>query len=206
VPKHAPRLPFAVIITALVVGGLALLLALNTAAAANELRRHALAIKDDAVAADVEQLRNEVAASAAPGNLATAAAELGMVPAANPAFLVDVHGRYVLRGKASPAPYPVIPAPATHHPKAHHSKADQSNGRHAKGNKKASTPKSSTTPKTSTTPTTTRSAKSTSTRSTGPASRHRRHPNATRSTPAAPPAPSPTPTPTPTVTLAGGPR
>jgi hypothetical protein len=189
-----------VIITALVVGGLALLLALNTAAAANELRRNALAIKDDAVAADVEQLRNEVAASAAPGNLATAAAELGMVPAANPAFLVDVHGRYVLRGKASPAPYPVIPAPATHHPKAHHSKADQSNGRHAKGNKKASTPKSSTTP------TTTRSAKSTSTRSTGPASRHRRHPNATRSTPAAPPAPSPTPTPTPTVTLAGGPR
>lgn len=87
-PKHAPRVPFALLATGLVVGGLCLLLALNTASAANELDRHELASKDAAISARLEQLRNEVAASAAPEALAQAAARLGMVPAGNPAFLV----------------------------------------------------------------------------------------------------------------------
>jgi hypothetical protein len=89
--KHAPgapRLPFAVLVTGLIVGGLGLLLLLNTASAANEVHRHDLAVRDAAVAAQLQQLRNDVAASAAPQNLAAAAAALGMVPAQNPAFLV----------------------------------------------------------------------------------------------------------------------
>ena len=59
-------MPFAVLVVGLVVGGMALLLALNTASAANELRRHDLAAQDSQIAAQLQVLRNEVAASAAP--------------------------------------------------------------------------------------------------------------------------------------------
>ena len=83
-PKHAPRVPFVLLLLGLLVGGLIMLLVLNTASAANELRRHDLAAQDDNIAATVEQLRNEVAASMAPNNLARVASQLGMVPAGNP--------------------------------------------------------------------------------------------------------------------------
>lgn len=117
-PKHAARVPFAVVVVSLVVGGMFLLLALNTASAANELSRHDLAARDATVAAQLEQLQVEVAASAAPGNLARVAAELGMVPAANPAFLqIGPDGRVRLLGSPAPASgAPLAPAgqPATH--------------------------------------------------------------------------------------------
>lgn len=109
---HAPRVPFAVLVLSLVVGGMALLLVLNTASAANELDRRGLATQDAGVAAQVEQLRNEVAASAAPANLARAAQNLGMVPAANPAFLVIApDGSVVLRGQAAPVEPDAVPVP-----------------------------------------------------------------------------------------------
>jgi hypothetical protein len=116
-PQHAPRVPFALLLVGLIVGGMCALLALNTASAANELARHELATKDTDVAARLEQVRNEVAASAAPGSLGSAAAALGMVPAGAPAFLnVDANGKVVLLGSpapASPAPAPPPPAKAT---------------------------------------------------------------------------------------------
>jgi hypothetical protein len=105
---RAPRLPFAVLVISLVVGGLGLLLLLNTASAANELRRHDFAVRDDSVAAQVQELQNEVAASGAPSNLARAAAALGMVPAGNPAFLV-IGPDGTVRVLGSPAPVSVIP-------------------------------------------------------------------------------------------------
>jgi hypothetical protein len=80
--------PFALLVVTLIAGGLGLLLLLNTVSAANEVRRHGLAEQDASVAAQLQQLHNEVAASAAPDNLARAAADLGMVPAGHPAFLV----------------------------------------------------------------------------------------------------------------------
>lgn len=109
-----PRVPFAVLVVSLVVGGMALLLVLNTASAANELDRHGFAAQDAGVAAQVQQLQNEVAASAAPANLARAAQGLGMVPAANPAFLIIApDGSVVVRGSAAPAaPDPVQVPPA----------------------------------------------------------------------------------------------
>lgn len=119
-PKHAPRVPFAVLVVGLIVGGMALLLALNTASAANELRRHDLAGKDATVGAQVQELQNEVAASAAPANLAGAAAALGMVPAANPAFLV-IGADGSVRVLGSPAPVslpPVVVQPPVHKKKA----------------------------------------------------------------------------------------
>ncbi|MEP7019747.1 MAG: hypothetical protein ABI808_03780 [Pseudonocardiales bacterium] len=110
-PKHAPRVPFALLVGGLVLGGMCALLALNTACAANELARHKIAGQDSDVAARVEQVRNQVAASAAPGSLGQAAAALGMVPAGAPAFLkISANGRVVLLG--SPAPATAAPPPA----------------------------------------------------------------------------------------------
>ncbi len=112
--RRAPRVPFALLVTVMVLGGMALLLALNTASAANELTRHDLAVRDDQVSAAVQQLREDVAASAAPANLARAAQELGMVPAQNPAFLVigpDGTVRVLGHAKAvTAAPLPLPPA------------------------------------------------------------------------------------------------
>jgi hypothetical protein len=107
-PKHASRTPFAVLVVGLIVGGMALLLALNTASAANELRRNDLAGRDAGVGAQVQQLEIDVAASAAPGNLAQAAAALGMVPAENPAFLV-IGSDGSVRVLGSPAPVSAQP-------------------------------------------------------------------------------------------------
>lgn len=101
---HAPRVPFALLVTVLIAGGMGLLLLLNTASAANEVQRHDLTARDAMIAAQVQELQNEVAASAAPGNLARAAAELGMVPGANPAFLVvGADGTVRVLGRPAPA-------------------------------------------------------------------------------------------------------
>jgi hypothetical protein len=109
-PKHAPRVPFALLVGGLLVGGMGALLALNTASAANELARHQIASKDSDVAGRLEQVRNQVAASAAPGSLGRAATALGMVPAGAPAFLkISADGKVVLLG--SPAPATTVPLP-----------------------------------------------------------------------------------------------
>lgn len=111
-PNHAPRVPFALLITGLVVGGLALLLVLNTFSAANELRRHDLATRDASIAAQLQELQNEVADSAAPANLAAAAVALGMVPAGNPAFLViGQNGKVRVMGSAAPASPVIVDLP-----------------------------------------------------------------------------------------------
>jgi hypothetical protein len=109
-------MPFAVLVTGLIVGGLALLLLLNTVSAANEVRRHEITARDASVAAQVQELQNEVAASAAPGNLAQAAAALGMVPAMNPAFLVVASdGSVRILGSPAAASQIVVAAPPQHH-------------------------------------------------------------------------------------------
>lgn len=113
-PKHAPRVPFALLVVGLIVGGMCALLALNTASAANELARHDLAAKDSDIADRLVQASNQVAASAAPGSLASAAAALGMVPAMAPAFLrVDANGKVILLGSPAPASAPPVPPPPT---------------------------------------------------------------------------------------------
>jgi hypothetical protein len=116
-PKHAPRVPFALLVGGLILGGMCALLALNTASAANELARHQIAGKDSDVAGQLEQVRNQVAASAAPGSLGRAAAALGMVPAGAPAFLkIGADGRVVLLGSPAPATVVAPPLPPVVHP------------------------------------------------------------------------------------------
>jgi hypothetical protein len=178
-PKHAPRVPFALLLAGLIVGGMSLLLLLNTASAANEVKRHDIAVQDDSIAAQVQELQNQVAESAAPQNLAAAAAALGMVPALNPAFLVVASDGAVrvLGSPAAASPPYVAPPPAPHtHP--------------ASPTKSSSPSAAKTAPATSTT-TTTKTAGTPK--------------NTGSSTPASPPA-SPSSTPTPTVTLPGGNR
>ncbi len=109
----APKIPFALLVAGLLVGGLCALLALNTASAAAELRRNDLQAANAGLAAEVEQLRTQVAAQQAPGYLASAAARLGMVPDRNPAFLelrpngsVAVLGSPVAATGAPPPPSP----------------------------------------------------------------------------------------------------
>jgi hypothetical protein len=180
---RAPRVPFALLVLGLVVGGMVLLLALNTASAANELERHNLATKDQSVAAQVQQLRNEVALSAAPGNLARAAAELGMVPAANPAFIVvGADGSVKVLGK----PKAVSGVPTVLAPVA--------------------TPKTSTPAKPSTTPKASPSKTSATPSATGKSGAKRHRPTKTPTRTTVKTTPKPTPTPTPTLTLPGGHR
>jgi hypothetical protein len=177
VPKHAPRVPFALLVLGLLVGGLVLLLMLNTASAANELRRHDVAAQDASVAAQVEQLHNEVAASAAPGNLARVAGQLGMVPAGNPAFLqIGPDGRVRVLG----SPGPVTAAP-TNTP----TKTAKKTPAKTAAKTPAKTPG--------------HTAKSTATKSTG-TTQHKANKSTKTST-----APS-TPVPQPTTTLPGGTR
>ena len=194
--KHAPRAPrtpFVLLILGLLLGGMGLLLALNTASAANEVSRHDLAANDQSAAAQLVELENEVQASAAPANLAAAAAALGMVPAGNPGFLeIGTTGRVRVLGRAAAAsPLPVViphPAPtSTAHKPAHAPKHKAGN---ATKDAKKSTKKSAE-----------KSAKATKKTATTARTRHDPQP---RSTPT--PSPTPTPTPTPETTLPGGNR
>lgn len=123
VAAHAParsgarRAPFLLLVACLLVGGLCALLALNTAAAAEELRRHAIAQSNAGLADDVQQLRAELDARQAPAALASAAARLGMVPAGDAAFLsLQPDGRAKVLGSPQPAAAPPAPPPPTPKP------------------------------------------------------------------------------------------
>ena len=184
-PKHAPRVPFVLLLLGLLVGGLTMLLVLNTASAANELRRHDLAAQDDNIAATVEQLRNEVAASMAPNNLARVASQLGMVPAGNPAFLdIGADGKVRVLGSPAPATAPPVAPPKT--PQPHSSTAHPTSTATKSATSTASTTATSTATKTATK--TTKTARSTASTT----------PTKTKTTP--------TPDPTATTTLPGGTR
>lgn len=195
----APRVPFALLVTGLIVGGLALLVALNTASAANELRRHSLADRDAQVVAAVEELRNEVAASAAPANLAAAAHALGMVPAGNPAFIVlGADGSAKVLGHPAAVTGPPVPVAAPS-PAPHPTTAAGDKPRSTATPTLTSTA-SSTSPATATA-TAAKSAKAGRANTTAGASRTPSSPSPTPATSA-----RPTPTPTPTMTLPGGAR
>jgi hypothetical protein len=165
-------------VVGLIVGGMCALLALNTASAANELSRHNVATKDAGIAAQVQQLRIDVAASAAPGSLGSAAAALGMVPAGNPAFLqLGPNGGVRVLGSPAPATAPAQPLPAKPAPQSTAAKKSTTSLTHGH----AAVPTASTVPVVPTVPT----------------------PTGTKTVPK----PStPTPTPTPTTTLPGGTR
>ena len=118
------RAPFIVLICGLLSGGLCVLVVLNTASAAAELRRHDVTTANAGLAEDVEQLRSQLAANEAPDALAAAAAKLGMVPNGTPGFLIiRPDGKASVLGSPTPAapaavPVPATPAPGTARPAA----------------------------------------------------------------------------------------
>jgi len=113
-PGQAKRMPFVLLLVALVVGAMSLLLALNTASAAHEVARHDAAVADTSLAAQLVDLRNQINASAAPGNIARVAQGLGMVPADAPAFLrIDAGGKVALLGSPAAASAPAAPPVST---------------------------------------------------------------------------------------------
>lgn len=188
---HAPRTPFVLLVLGLVVGGMCLLLALNTASAANEVARHDLAANDQSAAAQLVELENEVQASAAPANLAAAAAGLGMVPAGNPGFLeIGKNGHVRVMGEAAQASALPVVVPHLTPTKSVQPKPK---------------PSTTTSPGKSATPTTTSTTSTSPSKSTADHA-HRRGAAATAPTSSSAPAPSPTPTPTPATTLPGGNR
>ena len=82
------RAPFVLLVLGLIGAGLCALLAINTAAAADEVRQRELTSANADTSDQTQQLRIEIANKQAPAALASAARALGMVPNPNPAFLV----------------------------------------------------------------------------------------------------------------------
>ncbi|HSY15519.1 MAG TPA: hypothetical protein VK816_06000, partial [Jatrophihabitantaceae bacterium] len=108
------KMPFVLLVTGLLVGGLWALLALNTASAANELQARELTSASAGTQNQVEQLQVEVAAEQAPSALASAATGLGMVPDTNPVFLIQKpDGSFVVMGSPAPVSSPSIPLRAS---------------------------------------------------------------------------------------------
>lgn len=111
-PVSPPRTPFAVLVLALLAGGLVALLLLNAAGVANADRQRTLRRDTAALQVREQQLSREVSAMEAPARLADAARRLGMVPGGQPAFLVllpDGSARVV--GTPAPVTAPPTPAP-----------------------------------------------------------------------------------------------
>ncbi|MEP6598886.1 MAG: hypothetical protein ABJB98_05490 [Actinomycetota bacterium] len=109
-PLSARRAPFALLVSALLAAGLSALLALNTASAAAELRRHDLAATNADLSGDEQQLNADLAARRAPAALARAAAQLGMVPITNPGYLtLRPNGSVAILGNPQPATRPPAP-------------------------------------------------------------------------------------------------
>ncbi|HZE50455.1 MAG TPA: hypothetical protein VE074_12885 [Jatrophihabitantaceae bacterium] len=120
------RAPFVLLIAGLLIGGLCALLALNTAAAAQELRRQSLTQANADSSDDVQQLKAQLAARQAPGALGSAAAALGMVPADHPAFLrILPNGTVKVMGSPQPATAAAPPPSPTPTPTPTHSKPNQ---------------------------------------------------------------------------------
>ncbi len=103
------RIPFAVLLAAILIGGLLALLGLNTASAAGEVAQRKYDAANASLSDIQQQLTRDLAAHQSPAELAKEAARLGLIPAANPAFLrFNPDGSVTILGSPGPV---TIPAP-----------------------------------------------------------------------------------------------
>ena len=109
--SSAAKTPFAVVLVALLAGGLLGLLLLNTLVAQESFAVHDLNAQGKALQQQEQDLARQVQALQAPASLADRAGKLGMVPGGPPAFLRLSDGRVL--GKPQPGVAPVVPKPAT---------------------------------------------------------------------------------------------
>lgn len=111
-----PRAPFVGLVFCLLVAGLGGLLLLNTLLAQGSFTVTALDQRVTALSDREQALEQKLAKLAAPARLAQQAAELGMVPVVNPAFLRIRDGRVLgepIPARDKPAPQPVATVPAS---------------------------------------------------------------------------------------------
>lgn len=108
-PVTAPKLPFVVVVVAILATGLLSLLMLNTLAAQDSFRLHDLQRRSSGLADTEQQLRLDLDRQSSPSSLAARARALGMLPADSPAFLRLRDGRIVGVATALPAPPPPAP-------------------------------------------------------------------------------------------------
>ena len=111
-PLTAARLPFAIFIGAILVGGLVALLLLHTMAAQDAFRLESLQQQSAALDDTEEQLAVANEQAAAPSVLGAHARALGMVPTGSIAYVqLHHHGKIVGVVQAAPPPAPP-PAPS----------------------------------------------------------------------------------------------
>jgi hypothetical protein len=104
-PAGTPaRAPFVVLVLVILTLGLGLLLLLNTLLAQGSFTLHSLDAKVASLTDREQALQQRTAELAAPQRLARRAAEIGMVPSANPAFLRVQDGKIL--GEPMPAAPP----------------------------------------------------------------------------------------------------
>jgi len=107
------RAPFVILVAALLGAGLAALLMLNTAAAADEVQSRQLTSDSADTQDQVTQLKIDIANKEAPSALASKASGLGMVPDPNPVFLtIAPDGSVSILGSAVKVTAAPPPAPS----------------------------------------------------------------------------------------------
>jgi hypothetical protein len=102
--SSAAKAPFVVVVVALLVGGLLGLLLLNTLVAQDSFALHDLGKQAKALEQQEQDLARQVQALQAPGELASRATALGMVPGGPPAFLRLSDGKVLGQPTAGVAP------------------------------------------------------------------------------------------------------
>ena len=103
------RTVFVLACLALLVGGLIMLLLINTALAQGSFRLHDLSSKSRQLADQSQALSEDIAGQASPGQLSRRATDLGMVPSGSVAFLRLSDGKVLgVASAATASPTPTV--------------------------------------------------------------------------------------------------
>lgn len=181
-PRRAHRVPFAVLLAAILVGGMVALLGLNTASAANQVAQRKYDAANASLSDQEQQLGRDLASRQSPAELAKAAYKLGLIPAANPAFLrFNKDGSVTILGTTITIPAPANPSPKKSASRSASTSATKSKQPSSKASAKSGARKSA--------------SKSSASKKPG-----------SNSTPSSSPGPTPSTPAATTTTLPGGPR
>ena len=118
-PRRRPhRVQFVVLLATVLLVGLLALLSLNTASAANEVAQRKFDSANASLSDVEQQLGRDLSTRQSPADLARAAYKLGLIPAANPAFLrFNPDGSVTVLGSAITVPPSAHAVPKTTAPK-----------------------------------------------------------------------------------------
>jgi len=111
-------MPFVVLLATVLLLGMLALLGLNTASAANEVAQRQFDSANASLSDIEQQLGRDLSTRQSPADLARAAYKLGLIPAANPAFLrFNPDGSVTVLGTVVTIPPPAHAVPKTTAPK-----------------------------------------------------------------------------------------